>query len=184
MQKKKEGGGRFWSSSLSVTFRHRLTKTTDCCARKKHICFSWGGKNTLPFQTLYVGSPEEIRAGGQSQSLSARKPKYFQFVFPNAPSYQNNYTAIQLQRQPSLSYRRAQSVLWMPHTRTESCYLKDTRLCPAWTACKESLMLYIGRVTRPVLAELLCSKAHRKRPYLVHRWWWSPSPFLLLLGYA
>lgn len=56
-----------------------------------------------------------------------------------------------------------------PHTH-KICFFKDTRLWPVWTARKESLWLYIARLTRPVPTKLSGTKAHRKRPYLIHRW--------------
>lgn len=71
-----------------------------------------------------------------------------------------------------------QSLSSVSHTN-----LLFNRQWPGWTSAK-SLCGFkgsIARLARPVLTKLLCTKAHRKRPYLVHRWD-DLLPLLSLIG--
>lgn len=82
------------------------------------------------------------------------------------PSLSPNYTAVQFQ----YLYCRTEkpSIFSVSDTKL---LLKDARLWPGSTA--KSLCGFkgsIARLARPVLTKLLCTKAHRKRPYLEHRW--------------
>lgn len=81
------------------------------------------------------------------------------------PSLSPNYTAVQFQ----YLYCRTEkpSIFSVSDTKL---LLKDARLWPGSTA--KSLCGFkgsIARLARPVLTKLLCTKAHRKRPYLEHR---------------
>lgn len=84
---------------------------------------------------------------------------------------------------PERTYSVAQESKVCPLYPTQNCFLIDTRMWPGWTRAK-SLCGFkgsIARLARPVLTKLLCTKAHRKRPYLVHRWD-DLLPLLSLIG--